>query len=1300
MQYPLSRSNMHILCILLLALLSAVCNAVAQQTNSSELIEAAIRHQNLGLAYLEESQPSKAVPEFEALIELLPEEAIGYGNLAVAHLRLQQGETAEVWVKRGLQAAPMNSQLHFILSEVYQLHGQSTLALEAMKEAVRLAPDELEFRYKLVRHYLGQRNNPEAQQEAATHLQELHTRSPVNVVVLLKLTQVLVARGQRVSPRKAGNIPSLERAKSLTQELMLLLGDTDAEKLAYLTQGITAIEQGDIKTASRNIRIFENLHRASPRYQQGIGELVTDILGHPIEAFSPGFKSRIIAKQNPPIEVEFVDVTEQLGLRVQSPAKQGKQPPANVARPPVVGGVPTNGASVSLIDYDGDGNLDLYTAPTGMLFRNTGGQFAPVQQFQELFTTIFNSGKLLVEQDGISPRKAGENPLPLNPHTVAFADLNKDGTQDFLLQTLNGITYLRIEHAPTESGHKGITPQSGENTTYGTRSVPTTFASGNWVVSRLVQYEQTGTETGILHPVDFDHDGDLDLFSGRASVAMYQNNGNLTFTDVTEQTFVKTDTKSLTAIENSGKPSISIAQPVPNNALSADFDDDGDIDIFITHRETGCTLYDNLRQGRLRAVTDETGISQEASYTAAAAGDYDNDGDVDLFLATAERIHLYRNRGDGSFVEALGSQASVRELPPALLKNLDYDNDGFVDIWVSGQHGMFLFRNDGTGQFMEPYPLIQNVTPAGDALLHSANVGAVGDYDNDGALDLFFIDGEGQLRALQNRGGNQNNWIQIKLEGITAGNNKINRDGIGSKLEVKVGALYQLQYVSQQVSHFGLGAFDAADVVRVVWTNGVPQNVITPKAKQRILEKQILKGSCPFLYVYDGEKYQFITDLLWRAPLGLITSMGFVAPDETKDFVKIPRTQIQPKDGKYSMQITEELWETAYFDQVKLIAVDHPAGTEIFVNEQYTPPPFAEFKVYGVSEKHHPKSAVTHQGKEVSDALKAFDYHYAVEHAPGAYQGVVEPHAIILDLSVEQRDKRKVVGTLRRAVKPREDEPQKVITPAKRGQVPLTLFLSGWIFPTDTSINVALFQNPSINPRFPSVSVKDEAGLWHTVIEMIGLPAGKNKTITVDLTGKFLSDDRHVRIETDLQIYWDAAFFTVGEQGVPMEITTLTPDSAALHYRGFSEMYRPTPHGPHLFDYQKVTTTAQWRDLAGNYTRYGDVNPLLQKVDDMYVILNAGDEITVEFDAARLPQLKTGWVRDFIFYSDGWDKDGDINTLTSQTVEPLPFHGMSAYPYPDTESYPNDEAHRRYRHKYNTRRVEHRLPPLEKIRNE
>ena len=1161
----LSYSKIHITCIIVLLFQVAVLSAISQENDIDRTLKDAIHHQNLGLAYLEESQPSKAITAFSALVELLPDEAIGYGNLAVAHLRLRQNDLAEEWVKRGIDAVPMVSQLHFILSEVYQVKGESAKAIEALKEAVRLSPDELEFRYKLVRHYLGQRNNAEAQNEAVIHLQELYTRTPVNVVVLLKLAQALIG------------LERLEDAEKHCQELLILLGDTDTEKLAYLTQGIEAIKGKDQNLASRNIRIFDNLHRASPRYQQGIGELVTDILGHPIETFSPGFKARLTAKKSPPINVDFIDTTQHLELVSLQREKIDR-------------------ASISLFDYDNDGKLDIYSTSTGLL-RNNDGKFLLAPYFQDFV---------------VLP------PLNLPIHTSA--DLDKDGTQELLLQTQSGITLLRRD------------------------------SEGKWEAAHTVQHQKTTDNSGVLLPVDYDHDGDLDLFAGKSGVKMYRDNGNETFIDVSDQTFV-TEAK-----ENELK-----TQQSASDAIAADFDNDGDIDIFAGHSDTGCTLYDNLRQGKLRAVTGKTGISQEVHYTSAAAGDYDNDGDIDLFLASTTGVFLYRNRGDATFVADVRSKQTFEKHNDVLteLKSLDYDNDGFLDLWIISKQGLFLYRNDGTCIFTETSSVIKPTTP-----METGIAGAVGDYDNDGDLDLFYINDKGQLRALQNNGGNRNNWIQVRLEGITTGNNKVNRDGFGSKLEVKVRDLYQLQYVSQQIAHFGLGAYDTADVVRVVWTNGVPQNIIEPKAKQRIQEKQILKGSCPFLYVYNGEKYEFVTDLLWRAPLGLITSMGFVAPDETRDFIKISASQIQPKSGKYSIQITEELWETAYFDMVKLIAVDHPAGTDIYVNEQYTPPPFAEFKIYGVQKKLHPKSAIDHHGNDVSAALKKSDYQYAVEHEPGPYQGVVEPHAIILDLGDIPNDK------------------------------PVTLYLHGWIFPTDTSINVALSQNPEINSRFPSVAVKDETGQWKTAIEMIGIPAGKNKTITIDLTGKFLSDDRHVQIETDMQIYWDAAFFTVGEQNVPMITTELNPDSADLHYRGFSEMFRPNPHAPHLFDYQKVTKDGQWRDLEGFYTRYGDVNPLLQEVDDMYVILNAGDEITVEFDAARLPPLNAGWTRDFILYSDGWDKDGDINTLTSQTVEPLPFHGMSKYPYPKTEHYPDDETHQRYRLEYNTRRVTHRLPPL------
>ena len=1153
-----------ITCLIFVSFLSAVLDANPQDIDSANIIKEAIRQQNLGLAYLEESQPSKTIPEFTALIELLPDEAIGYGNLAVAHLRLQQADAAEEWVKRGIDAAPMESQLHFILSEVQQVKGQNLDALESMKEAVRLAPDQLEFRYKLVRHYLGQRNNPDAQLEAVRHLQQLHSRTPVNVVVLLKLAQALLGQEE------------LKDAEVLCQQLMILLGDTDPEKLVYLTQGIDAIKKNNLKGASRNIRIFENLHRASPRYQQGIGELVTDILGHPIESFSPGFKARIIAKQSPPINVEFIDVTEQSGhIGLQNP--------------------PVNHTSVSLFDYNNDGHIDIYTTPQGMLFRQEDDKFKHVRHFNEVL-----------------------DESSIDTHTMVYADLDKDGTQDILLQTPDGITLLQVNE------------------------------DGDWKSSPIIQHEQTLAETGVLLPVDYDHDGDLDLFSSQNGITMYRNNGDGTYIDVGEQTFVATDTE---------------VQQTAKAAFIADFDDDGDIDLFAINKDSGCALYDNLRQGKLRALSDEIDIPQNVAYLSGAVGDYDNDGDIDLLLSSTNSIlSLYRNRGDGTFVADSRSDHIIKnklDMPGTSLKCLDYDNDGFIDLWVVSEKGLYLYRNDGTGRFTDTSTIIKTAnTPL------NATSGAVGDYDNDGDLDLFFMNKEGQLRVLENNGGNQNNWIQVRLEGITTGNNKVNRNGIGSKLELKVSDLYQHQYVSQQMAHFGLGTHEVADVVRVVWTNGVPQNIIQPKTRQRIQEKQILKGSCPFLYVYDGEKYQFVTDLLWRAPLGLVTTMGFVAPDETKDFVKISSDQIKPKAGKYSIQITEELWETAYFDMVKLIAVDHPEGTDIFVNEQYKPPPFEEFKIYPVTDKLFPKSVKDHNGKDVSNALKEEDYHYAVEHAPGPYQGVVEPHAIILDLGGVPNNE------------------------------PITLYLNGWIFPTDTSINVALYQNPTIAPQFPSVAVKNDNGKWQTVINMVGIPAGKNKTITIDLTGVFLNDDRQVRIETDMQIYWDAAFFTIGDQNVSMEITELNPDSADLHYRGFSEMYRPNQHAPHLFDYQKVIKDAQWRDLAGFYTRFGDVNALLQEVDDMYVILNAGDEITVEFDASRLPPLKDGWTRDFILYSDGWDKDGDINTLTSQTVKPLPFHGMSAYPYPETEHYPDDEEHQRYQLEYNTRRVKHHLPTL------
>jgi hypothetical protein len=208
------------------------------------------------------------------------------------------------------------------------------------------------------------------------------------------------------------------------------------------------------------------------------------------------------------------------------------------------------------------------------------------------------------------------------------------------------------------------------------------------------------------------------------------------------------------------------------------------------------------------------------------------------------------------------------------------------------------------------------------------------------------------------------------------------------------------------------------------------------------------------------------------------------------------------------------------------------------------------------------------------------------------------------------------------------------------------------------------------------------------VVPNMGFPMGKDKTVIVDLKGKFLSQDHRIRIRTNMEIYWDQAFFSDGSTTAPVVTSRMDPVTADLHYRGFSRSYRKGGrYGPHWFDYADVDETVRWRDLTGNYTRYGNVLPLLLNPDSRYIISNAGDETALTFRASDLPRLPAGWKRDFMIRSVGWVKDGDLNTAFGKTVEPLPFHGMKSYPPAPGEVYPNDAAHSQYLREYNTRNV-------------
>ena len=229
----------------------------------------------------------------------------------------------------------------------------------------------------------------------------------------------------------------------------------------------------------------------------------------------------------------------------------------------------------------------------------------------------------------------------------------------------------------------------------------------------------------------------------------------------------------------------------------------------------------------------------------------------------------------------------------------------------------------------------------------------------------------------------------------------------------------------------------------------------------------------------------------------------------------------------------------------------------------------------------------------------------------------------------------------------------------------------------------------------PSLQVRDDAGNWTTVVEDMGIPAGKPKTIAVDLTGAFLSTSREVRIVTNVCVYWDEIFLIENVETPPHAMTRLDATAADLRYRGFSTpTIHPERKQPESFDYARVMPLSMWNPTPGQYTKYGDVTPLVMTLDDRLVIMGSGDELRLRFPASSLPALAPGWRRDFLLLVDGWAKDADANTAFSQSVEPLPFHGMSAYPYSPQEHFPDDAEHRDYRERYNTRPALRLLRPL------
>ena len=699
---------------------------------------------------------------------------------------------------------------------------------------------------------------------------------------------------------------------------------------------------------------------------------------------------------------------------------------------------------------------------------------------------------------------------------------------------------------------------------------------------------------------DIEMDGDLDIVLGVMSgpPTVLRNNANGTWTA----------TEPFAGI--SGVRSFAWA----------DFDRDGDPDAALLDAAGDLRVFANRQAGTLTAIA----APDSADITAIAAGDVNGDGLLDVVTVDSagaiRRASLTNGTWNGALLARWTPDAGA--VARALFL-ADLDNNGALDLLASSANGpsaAWLADADGTYQ---PQALPMN-----------ADVFGVADLNADGILDLAARQ-DGNVVRLLGRVSRNYHWQVIRPRAQQlAGDQRINSFGVGGEVEVRSGLLVQKQILTGGPVHFGLGTHTAVDVARIVWPNGVMQAEFGPAVDQAITAEQRLKGSCPWLFAYDGTAMRFVTDFLWRSPLGLrINAVDTAGVAQTEDRVKVRGDQLRAVAGLYDLRITAELWETHFVDQVALFVVDHPVDTEIYIDERFArETPSLDTRV--VRTPHPVTRAFDHHGADVTQLVAQQDGRYLATFARGVYQGIAEDHFVEIEL----------------------DRPISA-------EGPRWLAAYGWIYPTDSSINVAIGQGGHVVPRGLSLEAQDASGGWTVVAPDLGFPAGKNKTILIDLkrvTDAGVRDARRLRLRTNLEIYWDWLATADAVDQPAVRTVLLKPSLADLRYRGFSQTdhaRREVPETP-LYD-RLASRSQQWRDLVGYYTRFGDVGELVAAVDDRYVIMNAGDELALKFPEVEPPPA--GWKRDFVLIGDGWEKDGDFYTGFSQSVEPLPSHDRPEY---------------------------------------
>jgi hypothetical protein len=682
-----------------------------------------------------------------------------------------------------------------------------------------------------------------------------------------------------------------------------------------------------------------------------------------------------------------------------------------------------------------------------------------------------------------------------------------------------------------------------------------------------------------------------------------------------------------------------------------DFNNDRAVDIAVTSDGAAPVLFVNPREGKY-----PTQALYENEKLPASVGigvfDFDKDGWMDIAVTHggAPGLTLWRNVAGPN---NLGRRFERVPLPlTGALRGwgvtaVDIDNDGWIDlaaiVETNAGPQVRVFRNKGDGSFEDVSHALGL-----DSVTFKAPRGLIAaDVDGDGAPDLIVTQMNAPPVLLRNVGANKNHFVRLDLSGYAD-----NKTALGSKVEIfangqwqkweLAGASgYQTQAPPQLL--IGLGEADHIDLLRILWPTGILQDEIdlahTPVIAMKEADRR--GSSCPVLFAWDGHKYKLVTDVIGAAVVGhwfTPTRRNIPNPGE---WIKVEGERLAQVDGKLSLRFIEPMEEVNYIDQLRLVAVDHPENVEVNPDERFLDePPFASGRVVASASARLPVGAWDGEGRDVLDVVSRRDHKFASGFTPTPYDGFANVHTLTLDLGE-----------------------------VKQG-APLRLLMTGYVnYFSATSLYGAW--QAGVKPISPYVEAELADGSWQRVPGEAGFPAGLERTIVVDLTGKLPAGTRGIRLVSNLEIYWDQVLIDNNAEAEAR--TTEVPMALATeHFRGYPKQIDGASPGDLDYDYNRVSLTGPFQHQRGNYTRLGDVTALVKGVDDRYAIFGSGEEIATEFDATKLPALPAHWKRDYFFYASGFVKDMDWWDASPFTVAQLPFHGMSAYPYPANEKFPDD----------------------------